>query len=129
MRSDAEVVFAVCLGGLFLLMLIITIVFLFFSYFRMSEILEGLSNSEFLRLRKSFMGSDPVSRMFIVISVASVLAFHSRALKSGGLDSSDYKNFPADLKRQIKVTYWLCLIVGGMLFVVVGFGKWMGWVK
>ncbi|UWF49321.1 hypothetical protein NYP20_29235 [Pseudomonas sp. N3-W] len=67
---------------------------LYFSYFRMNEILNFLSNSRGVGLRRPIMGRDPLTRFFMLISVGSMLTFYKRSLKGGDLDSEDYKKFP-----------------------------------
>jgi hypothetical protein len=129
MRSDFELLYALCLLLAMVAVAVISIVLFCFAYFRIDDISNGLTNSKFFLSRKSMMGNDPFSRFFIILSVGVVFAFPSRYLKSGELDIDDYKNFPAGLMVMIKVAYLSGLLVGLLLFVIVGFGKWMGWVK
>ncbi|MBP5090538.1 hypothetical protein HUS91_34460, partial [Pseudomonas chlororaphis] len=102
---------------------------LYFAYFRMNEILSGLSNSRGIQLRRSVMRKDPFTRFFMLISVGGMLTFYKHSLKGGDLDVEDYKNFPGPLRRMIKLSYVAALFGGALLFVLWGTGKYMGWIK
>lgn len=85
MRSDIELLYFLSVGIIMLVELIVVLL-LYFSYFRMDEIVSGFSRSRFFLSRRIFNGRDPCSRFFLMISVGATLLFSSRALKSGELD-------------------------------------------
>jgi hypothetical protein len=128
-RSDIELMFFLVLGLAMVAVLIALLVLLYFAYFRIVDIDNGLGNSRFFLLRRSLMGADPVSRFFMIISVGMVFAFPSRYLKNGELDADDFRSFPAGLMVGIKGFYLFGLIVGLAMFAMAGVGKLMGWVK
>ena len=109
--------------------LIVVVLLLYFTYFRMDEIVSGFSRSRFFLSRRIFNGRDPCSRFFLMISVGATLLFSSRALKSGELDCEDYKEFSARLRRKIQFIYLVGLVNGFFLFSMTGLGKWVGWVR
>ena len=128
MRSDIELLYFLSVGIIMLVELIVVLL-LYFSYFRMDEIVSGFSRSRFFLSRRIFNGRDPCSRFFLMISVGATLLFSSRALKSGELDCEDYKEFSARLRRKIQFIYLVGLVNGFFLFSMTGLGKWVGWVR
>ncbi len=129
MRSDIELLYFLSVGIIMLVELIVVVLLLYFSYFRMDEIVSGFSRSRFFLSRRIFNGRDPCSRFFLMISVGATLLFSSRALKSGELDCEDYKEFSARLRRKIQFIYLVGLVNGFFLFSMTGLGKWVGWVR
>lgn len=126
---EAEDVFFILVIASFALAFLFIGTQLYFAYFRMNEILSGLSNSRGIQLRRSVMGKDPFTRFFMLISVGGMLTFYKRSLKGGDLDAEDYKNFPDSLRWMIKLSYVAALFGGALLFVLWGIGKYMGWIK
>ena len=102
---------------------------LYLAYFRMNEILDGLSRSRGVQLRRSMMGKDPFSRFFMLISVSAMLSFYNRSIKGGDLDLEDYTHFPRGLRQIITLSYLTALFAGLLLFTLWGVGKYMGWLK
>lgn len=130
MRSDAETFYFLVGGGIFFCMGFLFIgTQLYLAYFRMDEILENLSRSRGVELRRSIMGRDPFSRFFMLISIAGMLTFHKRSRKGGDLDLGDYENFPRQLGGLIRMSYISALFNGVFLCIIVVIGKCMGWLK
>ena len=102
---------------------------LYLAYFRMNEILDGLSRSRGVQLRRSMMSKDPFSRFFMLISVSAMLSFYNRSIKGGDLDLEDYTHFPRGLRQIITLSYLTALFAGLLLFTLWGVGKYMGWLK
>jgi len=130
MRSGTEIVYLLFGGGvLFAIGFLFIGTQLYLAYFRMNEILENLSRSRGVQLRRSMMGKDPFSRFFMLISVSAMLSFYNRSIKGGDLDLEDYSNFPCGLRQMLTISYLTALFAGVLLFTLWGVGKYMGWLK
>jgi hypothetical protein len=130
MRSDAQIIYFLFGGGvLFAIGFLFIGTQLYLAYFRMNEILDGLSRSRGVQLRRSMMGKDPFSRFFMLISVSAMLSFYNRSIKGGDLDLEDYTHFPRGLRQIITLSYLTALFAGLLLFTLWGVGKYMGWLK
>jgi hypothetical protein len=128
-RSDIELLYFLSVGIIMLVELMVVALLLYFSYFRMDEIVSGFSRNRFFLSRRIFNGRDPCSRFFLMIGVGVTLLSSSRALKSGELDYEDYKEFSARLRRKTQFIYLVGLVDGFFLFSMTGLGKWVGWVR
>ncbi|MGE8069481.1 hypothetical protein [Pseudomonas sp. NPDC089569] len=131
MRGDVEVVFVLTMGGLFFgLGFIFIFGQIYLALFKMKEIINCLSNSQGVLLRKSIMKNGGVFGVyFMLISVAAFLTFPSRAISSGELSEKDYINFPRGLLTLIKILYGAAFVGGGAALVLFVVGRYMGWVN
>jgi hypothetical protein len=109
-------------------MLLALLVLLYVSYFRMAEIFRHLSNSPAVLAKQKTLGRDPVSRYFMIACVGALMLC-SRQLKKGELSLDDCESFPVGLKRLIKISFGLMVVLAIVALGLVSVGRYIGWLK
>ncbi|TPG77528.1 hypothetical protein [Pseudomonas arsenicoxydans] len=130
MTNDDEVFFVLLTGGLFFgLGLIFILGQLYLACFQLKKIIDHLSNSHGVLLRKTVMRQGVFGVYFMLISVGAFFVFPSKSIKCGNLDRNDYLNFPRGLLNLIRLFYVAGLGGGVAMFVLFFGGKYMGWIE
>jgi len=76
-------------------------VYFYYAYLRMDELLGYLKNCPAVLVRKAFIDSGPMGRLFVLGGVINVLRQPEIFFKDGGADPIDLKAFPEDIKRKL----------------------------
>lgn len=100
---------------------------LYFAYFKLDCLLKNLPNSYGVDIRKSMLGRDPMSRVFVSANIAMMLVQYKKSIKNGELDQRDYDAIPANLLLCMKLIYFAALVIGWMLISMFVVGKFLGW--
>lgn len=115
--------------ALCLCVVVLFIAQVYFAYFKLDEILECLGESKVVSFRRLFIGRDFISRAFFVTTIAGMLVFSEIHIKDGGFTREEFEGVPSRLKIQLRLLVLFSFFIVGVAIVLLGVGRYAGWVK
>ncbi|WPX62086.1 hypothetical protein [Pseudomonas sp. MH10] len=104
-------------GGIFIWIAIA----LYLAYTKMDLMLGHMKNSPIVIIRVFLIHTGLWGRLYVFGLIMGMMVTPGMALRRGAVSAEDFKNFPANLKRQLIVMQWAGW---GLLLVMFGFGAY-----
>lgn len=123
--NDPYELYLICWAAVLLGATLFLFVQLYFAYYKVDEILSCLEGASLVLFRKSFIGADPVSRIFFVNTVASMMLFPRVYIKSGAFQLDDFERVPHKLKIQLNAMSIASAALFCSAIVLWGVGEYM----
>ncbi|MGC5702780.1 hypothetical protein J4P02_21485 [Pseudomonas sp. NFXW11] len=98
--------------------LVSLVIQVYLGYFKIDEMVRHLARCRVIAIRLPLLGKDPLSRLFMLVSIGSLFAMPHLFLRNGGMDVRDYKNFPLGLKWLINL-FQLSALAALIAFLVL----------
>ena len=101
-------------------------VYFYYAYFRIDELLGYLKNCPAVLIKKVFMDSGPMGRLFVLGGVINVLRRPEIFYKDGGADPSDLEAFPEGIKKKLLLLerfawFFFLMLMGLFMSLELGF--------
>lgn len=100
-------------GGLFIWIGIA----LYYAYAKMNFMLSYFKNSPVVAIHEFLIHTGFRGRLHVFGLMMGLMVMPGRFLRRGVVDEEDLKSFPAELRQQLIVMFWVC---GGLLLVMCG---------
>jgi len=101
-------------------------VYFYYAYFRIDELLGYLKNCPAVLIKKVFMDSGPMGRLFVLGGVINVLRTPELFFKDGGADPGDLEAFPKGIKKKLLLLerfawFFFLMLMGLFMSLELGF--------
>ena len=118
-----------CWIGVIALVGLIFLVQVYFSYYKINEILKCLGETKVVVSRREILGAGFLSRTFFILTIAGMFVFSEVHIREGGFTRAEFEQVPSRLKFQLEVLVYSLFFLVGFCIVLWLVGKYCGWLK
>lgn len=100
----------------------------YFSYYKVNEILKCLGEAKVVVSRSAVLDAGFLSRAFFVLTIAGMFVFSEVHIKDGGFTREEFEQVPSRLKFQLKALVYSLFFLVGFSVALWAVGKYVGWI-